>query len=62
MATPARKPASPSEPLRQDLPEKALTPKQARAFEQRSPVDSEAAMAWLMGDGPDPWRDESGSA
>jgi hypothetical protein len=23
------------------------------------PVDGEAALAWLKGEGPDPWRDES---
>lgn len=44
----------------QQLPDGALTPEQARALEQRSPVDGAAGLAWLLGEGPDPWLDGSG--
>lgn len=62
MSDPARAPDVPTEhntrPARQDLPP-GLTAEQERSFEQRSSVDGEAMLAWLMGEGPDPWRDES---
>ena len=37
------------------LPDDALTPAELAVLDQRDPVDSDAAVAWLNGEGPDPW-------
>jgi len=41
------------------LPEGAFTPEELAVFDKRSPVDGEAAVAWLLGEGPDPWPEQS---
>lgn len=41
------------------LPENAFTPDEQVVFYNRSSVDPEAALAWLNGEGPDPWLVES---
>ncbi|HVW26535.1 MAG TPA: hypothetical protein VHC69_14300 [Polyangiaceae bacterium] len=37
------------------LPDDALTAAELAELDQRDPVDSDAALAWLNGEGPDPW-------
>jgi hypothetical protein len=45
------------------LRDDALTPEELALLGERDPVDPAAALAWLRGEGPDPWRDaESSSA
>jgi hypothetical protein len=60
MATPVR--ADVSEPERKPthrIPEDALPEDIWRRINTTDPVDPEAALAWLEGRGPDPWRESS---
>lgn len=38
------------------LPDGAIPPEELAVLDKRSPVDGEAALAWLNGEGPDPWQ------
>jgi hypothetical protein len=63
MAEPVRAPSAPAEPRgnrpRYRLPDDALTADELALLDKRDPVDGAKALAWLDGEGPDPWRDES---
>ena len=66
MASPARteppaKPASEAQPTHR-LPPEAFPPDIAAqlAKGEIDPVDAKAAVAWLNGEGPNPWRESSG--
>jgi hypothetical protein len=62
MSGPARSKPPPAEPKpTHSLPADAWTPEERELLAKGGidPVDGEAAVAWLLGEGPDPWRDES---
>lgn len=51
----SERPAHIERPLHQ-LPDGALTPEELETLDKSDPVDPAAALAWLNGEGPDPWR------
>lgn len=62
MSKPARSdPPAPDKPVEYVVPEDAFTPAERELLARREtdPVDVEAALRWLNGEGPDPWRAES---
>lgn len=61
MSDPARSPSTaPDGPKEEpvDITD-SFTPEELAVMDKRSPVDAAAAVAWLMGEGPDPWHGES---
>lgn len=51
-----RRPVAPlDEPPTHRLPDDAFTPEEQAVFFQQSSVDAEATLAWMNGEGPDPW-------
>jgi len=61
MSDPVRSPSTaPDAPSEQpvDITD-SFTPEELAVIDKRSPVDPAAALAWLMGEGLDPWHDES---
>lgn len=56
MSEPTRsvRPPPPGEPTHY-LPDDAFTPEEQAVFYKRSSIDPVAALAWLNGEGPDPW-------
>jgi Uncharacterised protein family (UPF0175) len=41
------------------LPEGAFTPEELEVMDGVDPVDPQAALAWMAGEGPDPWPERS---
>jgi len=62
MSTPARAPSGPTHSKASPthrLPEGAFTPEELERMDRVAPVDTEAALAWMRGEGPDPWPEQS---
>lgn len=62
MSDPARSPSAAADDGPSEQPvdiTDSFTPEERAVMDKRSPVDAAAATAWLMGEGPDPWRGES---
>lgn len=59
-APPAPEPALPSldRPTHR-FPEGAFTPEELAVMDGIDPVDPAAALAWMLGEGPDPWLERS---
>ena len=61
MSDPVRVPSTPAKAQRAEqpkyrLPADAIPPDEIAVLDKRAPVDGDAALAWLNGEGPDPWQ------
>jgi hypothetical protein len=58
MADPVRKP-TPPDSATHAFPPSAWTRDEAERMDEVAAVDPEAALAWMLGEGPDPWPEPS---